>query len=89
MTVILFLQKSLGLTVQDSVNLPPITLACLPLHETGLPLWSCILALCHHVHWQPVESLALVLSQDLVPLSIVWTYSLPPCPESGLGALCP
>ncbi len=65
-TALLFL----GLTVQDSVNLPPITLACLPLHETGLPLWSCTLALCHHVYCLPGavwSLLALVLSQDLMP----------------------
>ncbi len=88
MTVILFLQKSLGLTVQDSVNLPPITLACLPLHETGLPLWSCILALCHHVTGN-VESLALVLRQDWCLCPEYGPTALAPCPESGLGALCP
>ncbi len=44
-------------------------MACLPLHEAGLPLWSCILALCHHNYCLPGavwSCLALVLSQNLV-----------------------
>ncbi len=49
---------------------PVLNVCDMKLHETGLPLWSCILALCHHVYWLPGavwSLLALVLSQDLVP----------------------
>ncbi len=44
-------------------------MACLPLHEAGLPLWSCILALCHHNYCLPGavwSCLTLVVSQNLV-----------------------
>ena len=106
MAALLFLQESPGLTVQDAVDLHPLSpslwLVCpyaKPVHLCGAAFWRYVIIstafqeLCASfmalvlskdmmlfVHSMDLQPFALVLSEDWCSLSIVWTYSLLPCP---------
>ena len=84
MVALLFLQASLGLTVQDDVNLHPLGPSLWPVYLYVKPVYLCGAALWRYVITSTAclepcgVSWPLCIVCTWCSLSIVWTYSLSP-----------